>query len=150
MADYYYQTLQLPTPSMTSAGPSAGAQAVGAGVKLLHKVSTALNGWAVSYRVNRELENLAPEIDKQMPQSGGVLICVGIQEWAIPDATGTRAQMFLSIHIAGAGQSPQVVLEQYLMRPRMVAGAPTGWRRRDEYIWVTPKGKQSMMSGSRR
>jgi len=144
---FMYQTIQLPGRYNGAFGPSARGDAVGAGVKLLHKASIALNRWSVSYRVNKELEALALEIEKEMssyeeqhPSAAvetGVLVVVGIQEWAIPDPTGTRAQMFLSIHVGGAGCDPVAVMKDYVSTPRLVPGAAKGWRRCDEYIWVT-------------
>lgn len=140
MSEFAYQTIQVQLRAPMQAGPTTRGQAVGAGVKLLHKSMVALNRMSVSWRVNRELEKLAPQIRRAMPPicPSGVLVVVGIQEWAAPDATGTRAQTFLSIHIGGAGADPNVVLRLYLAQSRMVQGAARGWRRRDEYLWVTP------------
>ena len=137
MGDYSYQTLQIDNRVPPTGGPSARGQGVGAGVKLLHKASVALNQLAVSVRVNRELQRLSPEIDRLMPRSGGVLVCVGTQEWERPDPTGSRAQMFMELHIAGAGADPGTVLRAYQAQPRLVQGPPQGWRRRDVFIWVT-------------
>ena len=106
-----------------------------AGVKLLQKAAIALNGLAVSYRVNREITQRADQIRRQMPKDGGVLLCVGMEESELPDPMGTR--MFLSLHIAGAGKDPRSVFHGYLTQPRLVQGPAEGWRRRDEYIWVT-------------
>jgi hypothetical protein len=139
MADFMYQTLQVDNEEIPAYGPSACGLAVGGGVKLFAAFSVALNGWAVSHRVNQELDRLAPEIQRQMPRNGGVLVCVGIQEWDTPDPTGFRAQTFLSLHIAGSGQTPETVVQQYVRQPRMVQGAPKGFRRRDVFVWVRPK-----------
>jgi hypothetical protein len=137
MPEFNYQTLQVEPRAPMTGGPSPRGVAAGAGVKLLHKASVALNNLAVSYRVNREIAERSEEIQRRMPPNGGVLLCAGIQEWARPDATGTRAQMFLSLHIAGAGADPHGVLHGYLMQPRWVHGAAPGWRRRDVFIWAT-------------
>lgn len=141
MSALQYQTIQVENRAPVQHGPSAGGQAVAAGVKLLQKASKALNEWSVSWRVNREIEARQAEIRRLMPPDGGVLICVGTQEWDTPDVTGTRAQSFLSLHIIGGGREPLSLLRRYLMQPQLVQGAPTGWRRRDTYVWITPSGK---------
>lgn len=142
-----YQTIQVENRMPARFGPSARGAAVGAGVKLLHKSMKALNGFAVSWRVNREIEKLRPQIERaiqgveeRMLQSrpdAGVLVVAGVQEWATPDPTGTRAQTFLSIHIGGAGTDPAKIVKEYIDQPRMVQGPSQGWRRRDLFIWVT-------------
>jgi hypothetical protein len=137
MAEFFYQTLQVENRLPQSGGPSTGGQAVAAGVKLLHKASKAMNEWAVSWRVNREIEARAAEINRVMPPNGGVLLCVGTQEWEQPDFTGSRAQSFLSLHVVGGGSDPVALLNRYLSQPQLVQGAPKGWRRRDAYVWVT-------------
>lgn len=134
-----YQTLQIDDRLPLSGGPSSKGQAIGAGVKLLHKCAVALNDWSISYRVNQELKKISSTIMEKMPRGGGVLVCVGLQEWEYPDPTGTRAKMFLSIHIAGSGNDPVFILNRYLSQPQIVQGAPKGWRRRDLFIWVTIK-----------
>lgn len=140
----FFQTIQ-PTRAPTPNAPSADG--VGAGVKLLHKASKALNGWAVEWRVNQEIDKLRPrieaaiaEVDKRFHQTrpdAGALLVVGIQEWERPDPTGTRAQTFLSLGIAGSGTSAPEVMRRYRSQPQLVAGAPAGWRRREQFIWVT-------------
>ena len=139
MSKYKYQTVQVSPRAMAVGGPSARGQAVGAGVELFHQGVIALGGWLLSNRIDRELKDLQPEIDKVMPDKGGVLVCVGLQEWEIPDATGTKAQMFLSIHVAGSGPDMRSVLMRYLEQPRLVQGTPSGWVRVDKYVWVTSK-----------
>jgi len=106
-------------------------------VELSHKATVALNGWAVQYRVNKELDKLKAEIEKKMPAKGGVLVCVGIQEWEMPDAAGAKAQSFLSIHIAGFGTDYNSVLQHYQSQPSLLQGAPKGWLRKDVFIWAT-------------
>ena len=138
MADLKYQTVQVENRPIVAGGPSPRGAAVGGGVKLLHKASIALNGWALSWRVNEELKKLSPQIQKLMPTgSGGVLVCVGVQEWATPDPTGNRAQTFLSLHIVGSGLTPDPILQRYIQQPRLVKGAASGWRRKDIFIWIT-------------
>lgn len=142
-----YQTIQVQNRPITAGAPSAGGLAVGAGVKLLHKASQALNGSAVKSRVNSEIEKLKPQINtaldrleqqhRQSLKDAGVLLVVGIQEWERPDATGARAQMFLSIHIGGVGTSPADVIRAYNNQPRLVQGPARGWVRKDDYIWVS-------------
>ena len=142
-----YQTIQLDNRLPVSGGPSAEGLALGAGVKLLHKTMKALNGWSVSWRVNREVEKLAPRIEaaidgveqrhRQSRSDAGVLVVVGTQEWATPDPTGTRAQMFLELHLGGAGTNAATVLREYRSRPKLLQGPAQGWRRKDSYVWVT-------------
>jgi hypothetical protein len=141
MPDFQYQTLQVENRAPFRGGPSASGLAFAAGVKLLHKASKALNEWAVSWRVNREIEAREAEIKRQMPPGGGVLICVGMQEWDTPDPTGSRAQSFLSLHIVGGGRDPVTLLRRYQMQPQLVLGAPKDWRRRDVFVWVTQSTK---------
>jgi hypothetical protein len=139
MSDYQYQTIQVDRRPMAVGGPSARGQAVGAGVELLHQLSISLGNMALSWRVKRELENLQPRIDAQMPETGGVLVCVGLQEWARPDPTGHKARTFLSIHVAGSGPDMPTVLQRYRDQPRIVQGPPRGWVRVDQFVWVTRK-----------
>jgi len=120
-----------------SAGPSSAGVAIGAGVKLLQKAMIALNGWAVAHRTNAEIKNLETKIRQLMPKGGGVMLCVGIQEWEMPDPTGARAQSFLSLHIVDAGTSPATILKKYLHQARLTQGAAKGWKRKDVYLWVT-------------
>ena len=143
MPDFIYQTVQVEKSVPPTGGPSASGRALGAGVKLVHAASKALNEWAVSSRVEREIEARRAEIERQMPAAGGLLLCIGMQEWETPDATGTRARSFLSLHIVGGGLNPRSLLERYLSQPQLVQGAPGGWRRRDEFVWVTRVPNQS-------
>jgi hypothetical protein len=138
MANYNYQTVQLVKTATPSRVPAnSKAQAVGGAVKLLHRASIALNSFALSKRVEDELKKLEPRIEKVLPEKGGVLVIIGVKEWAIPDATGTRARSYLSMHIAGAGSSPKTVLGRYRSMPQLVQGTAKGWRRVEEYVWVT-------------
>ena len=147
MGKYKYQTIQVrPTRIPGSgSGPSTRGRAVGAAVELVDMVFDNLNQRAVQYRVNQELENLEPEIEERIRTSTdgadpgfGVLVHVGIQEWATPDFTGTRAQMFSFIHIAGAGINPRKVYQDEVVnKKRWEPGVPDGWRLKNLFIWVT-------------
>jgi hypothetical protein len=137
MPKYYYQTIQVSKQVSLPQGQSMKGKAVGSAIELLHKAAVALNGWAISYRVNKEIGKLSHKIDKLIPAAKGVLICVGIKEWEMPDATGAKAQSFLSIHIAGWGNDPKKLVHDYLIHPRLVQGASEGWVRKDVFLWVT-------------
>ncbi len=141
MSEFYYQIVPSKPENTFKGGPSVGGQAVGAGIKLLHKALTALNGFSVAWRTERELEKLSSEINAQMPAKGGVLVCVGIEEWKYPDPTGFKAKGFLSIHIAGVGSDREKVLKDYLSTPVIVQGPSKGWVRKNCFIWVTRKGQ---------
>jgi len=142
---YSYQTLRVQNRSISAGGSSGGGLA--AGVELLQKLSIALNGMAVSWRVNRELQSMNPRLESERQafarQIGvpvprvGVLVVVGLMEWRHSDPDGNRAQSFLSIHSAGAGTDAATVLRQYLSTSRLLQAPPDGWSRRDEYVWVT-------------
>lgn len=134
--DLYYQMLSL-DGSYLLPDPTAVGQQVGAGVQLLQQGVLLLNNLGLSRRVNRELVARAKEIRASIPQGGGVLVCVGIQEWEHADPTGARAKEFLTLVIAGSGYDPTAVLRGYVMAPHLRQGAPRGWVRRDVYLWVT-------------
>lgn len=143
---FMYQTIQVPNHRPMSSGPSSRGAALASGVKLLRKASIALNQWAISYRVNREIEKLTPDISRAMSDfeggqqchvDTGVLVVIGIQESEHTDATGLRGQAFLSIHLGGAGSSPNQVLRRYLYQAKIVQGGPRSWRRIDKYLWIT-------------
>ena len=148
MSQLNYQTIQVETRAVPSGPDRTKADGVAAGVKLLHKASVALNSFAISYRVNKELEALKPAIEKVMPSQGGVLVVVGIQEWATADFTGNKARSFMGLFIAGSGSSPESVFKRYRSTPSMVQGAPAGWVRMEEYVWVTSGGIKSPRSAS--
>ena len=153
MPTYRYQTLQVPLPQQTTAIPYTQRSTVGAAVRLLHMASKALSNWAVSSRVNKEIESRHAEIEAAMreyerkfPQhrgSVGVLLAIGLMEWAIPDATGFRAQRFNYLVLAGAGSDPRSVLTTYVDQSKLLPGVPRGWRPVTKYVWVTrwPSGE---------
>jgi hypothetical protein len=142
-----FQTLQVSNRLPPAGGPSARGAAVAAGVELLHSASIRLNMWSVTYRVNKELEKLAPKIEQAMlnyealnknpPATTGVLVVVGLKEWEHPDPTGTRAQGYLNMHIGGVGDNFRTVVGRYLSIPGFVQDAPKGWRRETAYVWAT-------------
>lgn len=140
MSKFEYITIQ---PAPVSRNPNrvdqSRAKRAGSAVDLFHTASLKLNSYAVTRRVEHELKALEPEITKIMPPNGGVLVVVGIKEWAMADATGSRAQSFMSLHIGGTGASAKSVVADYINRPRMVQGAPRGWRRVDSFVWIASK-----------
>jgi hypothetical protein len=129
------------------ATPSARATSLGAGIKLLAKAATALNGWAVSRAATREIERLKPEIltlisrhEEQARQTLpdlGVLLVVGIQSGDPKKFAATPGRMLIGVHIAGAGTDFQSVYNAYVSRPQLVAGASKDWIRQDAYVWAT-------------
>ena len=137
MSDYIYQTLQVNSQIPLQGGPSSRGNALNAAVNLGQKASVALNQWAVSWRVNNEMAKRASEIDRMLHPGGGVLLCVGIQEDEFAGDGGIRRQTFLSLDIVGGGMNPQALLSRYLAQAKIVQGVPRGWRRRDEFLWVT-------------
>lgn len=137
MSNFVYQTVQVEGSAPFRGGPTVRETGWAAGAKLLQKSIVAINGWAITARINSEIQSRAKQIEAQMPPGGGVLLCVGLQEWERPDPTGAKARSFLSLHIVGGGQDPKALLQAYFKTPRLEAGAPTGWRRRDEFVWVT-------------
>ncbi|MET4075055.1 hypothetical protein [Hymenobacter sp. UYCo722] len=88
-------------------------------------------------QVENELKRLEPEIQRRRPKGGGVLVRIGLMEWAAPDFMGDRAQRFMDIAIVGTGMDAGTVLRQYEQMDHLLAGPPDGWRRRDSYMWVT-------------
>jgi hypothetical protein len=136
MPDLMIRMVQ-PIGSVMQAGPSNRANGVGAAVQLLPRMLGGLNNLALETRIEREISGMQGEILKAMPARGGVLLCVGLQEWKNEDFNGMRAQSFLSLGIAATGVTPEVALWQAQSQPSMVAGVPDGWRRVNRYIWVT-------------
>lgn len=111
-----------------------GASALGEGVKwLLGKIGDH----GTELHVEDELRRLEPEIQSRKPKAGGVLVRVGLMEWAIFDFMGDRAQHFMDIAIVGTGMDANTVLNQYEQTPQLLANPPDGWRRRDTFMWVT-------------
>ncbi|UCC74800.1 MAG: hypothetical protein JSV86_09705 [Gemmatimonadota bacterium] len=138
MPKYKFHTLQVNPKKPFVGGPSARGQTLGAGVEALHAAVSWLGGLGLAWRISQEFKRLEPQVQKAMPRDGGVLVCIGVKEWEHHDAAGAKARMFLNMHIAGAGKRPDQILDRYLKQPRIVQGAPRGWVRKDEFIWVTP------------
>jgi hypothetical protein len=142
-----YQTVQVNNRPTMAAGPSARGTAIGAGVKLLAKASTALNGWAVSFNVNRQIEKLKPEIlslmtrhEAQVRQSVpdlGVLVVVGIQKGDPKKFFADPGRMVIGAHIGGVGTDYREVLNQYLGQAKIVQGPSKDWIREDAFVWIT-------------
>jgi len=142
---YTYQAVPVNYKALTKGVPSTRGQAVAAGVKLFQKSSIALNRYAVSRRIEKEIDKIHPQIEEAMSTyenkirqnrpDTGVLVVVGISEFQ--DPTGARLQSFLGIHIGGAGSDYASVLKRYQNTPRLVQGAAKGSRRIDKYFWVT-------------
>ena len=145
-----YQTIQLPKtrfPKMNT-GPSIRGAGIAAGVDLLQKTSVALQGRAISLKVNMELKKLNNTINSMMldyeqtihqcRSDTGVLVIVYTREWVTPNfMTGDRASTFHGIHLGGAGSYSTKVLTRYNLTPRLEQNAPQNWRIKTEYLWVT-------------
>jgi hypothetical protein len=142
-----YQTIQVQNRVPMRGGPSTRGAAVGAGIKLLQKASKALNGFAVSYRVTREIDKLQPKIlnlmsafearEEQSVPGLGVLVVVGIQSGDPAKFVADPGKMFLSIHIGGVGTDFRQTVKKYIRRPKIVAGPSRDWVREDHFVWVT-------------
>lgn len=96
-----------------------------------------IGDYGTELHVEDELRRLGPEIQSKKPKGGGVLIRVGLMEWAILDFMEDRAQHFMDIAIVGAGMDSNSALNQYEQTPQLLASPPDGWRRRDTFMWVT-------------
>lgn len=87
--------------------------------------------------IEDELRRLGPEIQSKIPKGGGVLVRVGLMEWAILDFMEDRAQHFMDIAIVGTGMDSNTAYNQYEKTDQLYANPPDGWRRRDTFMWVT-------------
>ena len=141
-----FQTIQVPQDIRAARlsrpetkNPAANEGAI-AGIRLLAKAAQALNGWAVAQRTNSELESLKPKIEAVMPRDGGVLICVGIQQWATPDPTGATAESFLFANVCGSGNDAAGTVQKYLSEPQLTQGAASGWKVNTIFLWATASG----------
>ena len=142
-----FQTIQIPKRFSPAGRLSNRGTSVAAGIKLLHKFMIGMNHMAVSHRVSKELENLTPEIQRQLLESEtrykrssgfvGVLIVCTTMEWKFPDATGTRAQGYLGMHIGGSGTNFRSVLHEYWSQPKITRAAPKGWQEKAAFFWAT-------------
>jgi hypothetical protein len=109
----------------------------GSAVRLAPTVLSWIADAGLSRRVDRELERLRPEIDRQLRPGTGVLIVVGFQESKVPDVNGYRSTTLLDAYVAGAGASAPEVVERFLDSDRLDRGAMAGFVRRDAFLWVT-------------
>jgi hypothetical protein len=142
-----YQTVQVEARGPMNTGPSPRGAALGARVQLLAKASRALNGWAVSFNANRQIEKLKPQILSLMSRHEaqarqtlpdlGVLLVVGIQFADPSKFAADPGQVLLGVHIGSVGTNFRFVLNQYIHQPKIVAGASKDWKRRDVFVWVT-------------
>lgn len=126
-----------PDPERDEYKNPAASETKQAGIQLLHSASKALNGWAVEYKVNQEIDSMKPLIISRMPENGGLLLCVQIQAWATPDPAGATAESYLSTHIAGTGSSAEQVLTSYRNQAQYEQGSSKGWKRKQIFVWVT-------------
>jgi hypothetical protein len=139
MSDLKYYTVQAPRSSIATSGdPSSRIKTAEAGADAANYACVELHEWAISRRINDEVEKFSDQIKKVMPNgAGGVLVYVDMHEWETPDFPGNRAQSLQSIYIVGSGLTPGPILERYLRQPRLMQGPNPGWRRKPSYIWVT-------------
>lgn len=148
MSKFLYRTVKIDMRALQAkwsrrAGPSAKGSGVGAGVQLLQKGLIKLGELGLAHRTKRELEKLEPDIEKAMPKTGGVLVRVTTKQWKHPDPTGARAKGFMGASIAVTGPTPQAAIRKWYSRPRFLQGAPEGWVKSDQFLWVTRKAKKS-------
>jgi hypothetical protein len=132
---------------LVPAGPTGppvvpGPSPWGAGVR----AAAALLGWlsdqALKSSINSKISDLKPEVNKQMPASGGVLIVIGIQQWKQPDNNGNYNRSVLDGYVAGTGSTPKAAMDQFLSHDRMETGPADGFVRRNIYFWKAASRQQ--------
>ncbi len=135
MAEQFKFTYLVERPSATRSNLAGRAKTMNAIADAVEMVSTALYGASVNYRINQELKRLTPQINRRMPTSGGVLVCL---LFVGPPVQGHPAPTMLnSMHIAGSGASAMAVYQRYKDTPRMTQGVSGGSLMTESFIWVT-------------
>jgi hypothetical protein len=129
------------------AGPTAppvptGASPWGAGIQAAAKMMGWLSDQAFKSSVNSKLHDLQPDIDKEMPASGGLLIVIGIQQWKQPDDAGNYNRSVLDGYVAGPGTTPKAAMDRFLAKDRLETGPADGFVRRNIYFWKAASPKQ--------
>jgi|SRR5581483_4670273 len=94
------------------------------------------------YRINQELEVLAPRIWSLMPPRGGVLLEMSIQERREVRENDDRSDRFNWITIQRPGPLPDLTLTTQLMLPVRRGRAAKGYVHRRVYLWATPADRR--------
>ncbi|MDY6993401.1 MAG: hypothetical protein SVR94_12485 [Pseudomonadota bacterium] len=77
---FYYVVSDVKYGGTLNPKLSDGVQGTVAAVKLIRSSIKPFGGWPNSTRTKTELEKLVPKINQKMPESGGVVVCLGIEE----------------------------------------------------------------------
>ena len=128
-------------PTMPPVAPGASAWDAGA------KLAAAFLGWlsdqGLKSSINAKLSDLSDQIASAMPQTGGVLIIIGIQQSAQPDINGNYVRSVLDGFVAGAAATPKAAMDAYFGQDNLEAGVPDGFVRRDVYLWKAANSSNS-------
>jgi hypothetical protein len=126
-------------PTMPPVAP--GKSPWGGGVKL----AAAFLGWVSEQgfkaNVEAKLNELKPKIDSSMPKVGGVLVVIGVQQWAQADTNGNYNRSVLDGYVGGTGATPKSTMDAFLSQARLETGVPKGFVRRNIYFWKAASGK---------
>jgi hypothetical protein len=131
--DYY----GAPRPNWRSAlGNQNVAGAIGSA---LGAFAQWLGDTAIEREIRRRLENeLGSAVQTILARGHGVLVVIALQEWEMADDQGRRARQLLDVYVEGGG-SEQQARDTWERTPRLLKGAPKGWRASTHYAWIPPK-----------
>jgi hypothetical protein len=135
--------IQVLTPK-SRVGRVAGNQAAAAMIGVaLGGLAQWLGGIGIERKIRTEIETThAKQIEAITARGEGVLLIIGLMEWETPNDLGMRSRSFLSVNVQG-GSTKQAAIEQWQMIPRLLQGAPKGWRVITQYAWLPPHGVEN-------
>lgn len=118
-----------------AAGVRGGAAMIGVA---LGGLAQWLGNIGIQRRIQKEIETThAKHINAVFAKGQGVLLIIHLQEWERPNDIGMRARTYLSVNVQG-GPSKQQALHAWNWIPRLLQGAPKGWRIVTLYVWMDP------------
>ena len=92
----------------------------------------------IQREIDRRLNNeLAPQIRNVLLRGDGALIVIVLQEWEQADFNGMRARNLLAVYVHG-GRTQESARANWENTPRLLQGAPKGWRAVTQYGWIPP------------
>lgn len=128
-------------PDMPPVAP--GKSPWGRGVQLAAAFLGWLNDQAVKSAIQAKVDSLNSQINAAMPQVGGVLVVIGVQQSVQPDNNGNYFRSVLDGYIGGSGRTPKATMDAYLAQDRLEAAPPAGFVRRNVYFWKPASSSNS-------
>lgn len=136
MSRFQYQTIQVSGTNIVNVGsPSHRSEGVGAIVQTALTAMQALQDWAIRRQTEQAVSSLGQSINQMLRQTVGVLVCIALEERSRPG--GAIERNFRAAFIAGSGRNAREALNEFIHGPRLWQSPPSGFTRRESFIWVT-------------